>query len=136
MTPVYSEKNGKISSYFLRQYLESSKRFKGVIITDKQRAALDIVDKYANDENLYMRMTFEPGDIQVIYNHTLFHDRMSYEDFEDESKKRHLLRLWISAFNDRELSEKYEDRWGSIKVGERGGVFDQNLDINIPLEAN
>ena len=136
MTPVYSEKNGKISSYFLRQYLESSKRFEGVVITDKQRAALDIVDKYANDEKLYMRMTFEPGDIQVIYNHTLFHDRMSYEDFEDENKKRHLLRLWISAFNDRELSEKYEDRWGSIKIGQRGGVFDQNLDINIPLEAN
>jgi len=34
------------------------------------------------------------------------------------------------------LSEKYEDRWGSIKIGQRGGVFDQNLDINIPLEAN
>ena len=97
---------------------------------------MDIVDKYANDEKLYMRMTFEPGDIQIIYNHTLFHDRMSYEDFEDENKKRHLLRLWISAFNDRELSEKYEDRWGSIKIGQRGGVFDQNLNINIPLEAN
>ena len=56
MTPVYYEKNGKISSYFLRQYLESSKRFEGVVITDKQREALDIVDKYANDEKLFMKM--------------------------------------------------------------------------------
>ena len=51
-----------------------------------------------------MKMMFEPGDIQVIYNHTLFHDRMSYEDYDDQSKKRHLLRLWISAYEDRELS--------------------------------
>ena len=136
MTPVYYEKNGKISSYFLRQYLESSTRFEGVTISDKQREALDIVDKYANDENLYMKMMFEPGDIQVIYNHTLFHDRMSYEDYDDQSKKRHLLRLWISAYEDRELSEKYIDRWGSIKIGERGGVYSEGLDLNIPLEAN
>jgi hypothetical protein len=136
MTPVYYEKNGKISSYFLRQYLESSTRFEGVTISDKQREALDIVDKYANDENLYMKMMFEPGDIQVIYNHTLFHDRMSYEDYDDQSKKRHLLRLWISAYEDRELSEKYIDRWGSIKIGERGGVYSEGLNLNIPLEAN
>jgi len=136
MTPVYYEKNGKISSYFLRQYLESSTRFEGVKISEKQREALDIVDKYANDEKLYMKMMFEPGDIQVIYNHTLFHDRMSYEDHEDISKKRHLLRLWISAYEDRELSEKYIDRWGSIKIGQRGGVFAEDLNINIPLEAN
>ena len=83
-----------------------------------------------------MKMMFEPGDIQVIYNHTLFHDRMSYEDYDDQSKKRHLLRLWISAYEDRELSEKYIDRWGSIKIGERGGVYSEGLDLNIPLEAN
>ena len=136
MTPVYYEKNGKISSYFLRQYLESSKRFEGVIITNKQREALDIVDKYANDEKLFMKMKFEPGDIQIIYNHTLFHDRMSFEDYDEKDKKRHLLRLWISAYEDRELSDKYVDRWGSIKIAERGGVFDANLDINVPMEAN
>lgn len=136
MTPVYYEKNGKISSYFLRQYFESSKRFEGVVITNKQREALDIVDKYANDQKLFMKMKFEPGDIQIIYNHTLFHDRMSFEDYDEKDKKRHLLRLWISAYNDRELSDKYIDRWGSIKIGERGGVFDGNLDINVPMEAS
>ena len=81
-------------------------------------------------------MKFEPGDIQIIYNHTLFHDRMSFEDYDEKDKKRHLLRLWISAYDDRELSDKYVDRWGSIKIAERGGVFDANLDINVPMEAN
>jgi len=46
------------------------------------------------------------------------------------------IRLWISAYGDRELSDKYIDRWGSIKIGERGGVFAEGLDINVPLEAN
>tara|TARA_Y100000816_G_scaffold233763_1_gene179215 strand:- start:1529 stop:2572 length:1044 start_codon:yes stop_codon:yes gene_type:complete len=136
MTPVYYEKNGKISSYFLRQYFESSKRFDEVKITQKQREALEIVDKLANDKRLYMRMMFEPGDIQIIYNHTLFHDRMSYQDFDEPNKKRHLLRLWISAFNDRELSSYYEDRWGSVRIGERGGVYADPSKINVPLQAN
>ena len=40
MTPVYYEK-WKESSYFLRQYFESSKRFDEVMITQKQREALE-----------------------------------------------------------------------------------------------
>ena len=50
LTPVYYERTENIF-IFLRQYLESSTRFEGVTISDKQREALDIVDKYANDDN-------------------------------------------------------------------------------------
>ena len=32
-------------------------------------------------------MMFEPGDIQIIYNHTLFHDRMSYQDLMNQIRK-------------------------------------------------
>ena len=41
----------------------------------------------ANDPRLNFKMTFEPGDIQLVHNHTMLHDRTDYIDWEDEAKK-------------------------------------------------
>jgi len=41
-------------------------------------------------------MNFEPGDVQLISNHTVLHSRTEYEDWPDPSRRRHLLRLWLS----------------------------------------
>ena len=43
---------------------------------------------------LYLDMSFEPGDIQLISNHFTLHARTAYED--DPQRPRHLLRLWLS----------------------------------------
>ncbi len=42
-------------------------------------------------------MHFEPGDIQLISNHTILHARTAYEDWDEPSRKRHLLLLWLSV---------------------------------------
>ena len=39
-------------------------------------------------------MALEPGDIQLLSNHTIVHARTAYED--DPGRKRHLLRLWLT----------------------------------------
>jgi hypothetical protein len=39
-------------------------------------------------------MNFEPGDVQLISNHTVVHARTAYEDAPES--ERHLLRLWLS----------------------------------------
>jgi alpha-ketoglutarate-dependent taurine dioxygenase len=44
-------------------------------------------------------MDFEPGDIQFLNNSTILHARTAYEDFEEPERKRHLLRLWLTADN-------------------------------------
>ena len=41
-------------------------------------------------------MQFEPGDVQLISNHTVVHARTAYED--DPGSERHLLRLWLSCW--------------------------------------
>ena len=48
-------------------------------------------------------MNFLPGDIQFVYNHSILHDRTAFIDWEDDNKKRHLLRLWLSLPEDRPL---------------------------------
>ena len=45
-------------------------------------------------------MAFEPGDIQLLSNHTVIHARTDYEDYDEPERKRHLLRLWLSIKDD------------------------------------
>jgi len=41
-------------------------------------------------------MDLEPGDIQLLSNHSVIHARTDYVDFDAADRKRHLLRLWIT----------------------------------------
>ena len=42
-------------------------------------------------------MDLEPGDIQLLSNHTVIHARTDYVDHPEPDRKRHLLRLWITV---------------------------------------
>ena len=42
-------------------------------------------------------MEFVPGDIQLLKNSVILHARTEYEDFPEPERKRHLLRLWLTA---------------------------------------
>jgi hypothetical protein len=67
-------------------------------------------------------MEFQPGDIQLVHNHTILHDRTAFEDFPEPERKRHLLRLWLAPSSARTLPDVYSERFGSITPGDRGGV--------------
>jgi hypothetical protein len=83
---------------------------------------LDLLDELANDPKLNLMMDLEPGDIQLVHNHTILHDRTAFEDFPEPERKRHLLRLWLAPSNARNLPDVYTERFGSITPGDRGGV--------------
>ena len=78
-------------------------------------------------------MEFLPGDIQFVYNHSILHDRTSYVDWKDENKKRHLLRLWLSLPSDRSLPQSFSERYGSIEIGNRGGIITKDTKLHVPL---
>ena len=42
-------------------------------------------------------MEFEPGDIQLISNAKILHSREAFEDYPEPERRRHLLRLWLTA---------------------------------------
>lgn len=54
---------------------------------------------------------------------------------QEQHRKRHLLRLWISPPNDRELPQVYQPLWGSITPGQRGGIWGMTAQPTVPLEA-
>jgi len=121
--PVFNYHDGLVSAIYQRQYIESARRFAGVApLTHQQVEALDLLDGLANDPEVNLTMELEPGDIQLVHNHTILHDRTAFEDYFEPEGKRHLLRLWIAPGNARSLPEVYTERFGSITPGDRGGV--------------
>jgi hypothetical protein len=133
--PVFNYHDGLVSAIYQRQYIESARRFPGVPpLTKTQIEALDLLDQLANDSNLNLMMELQPGDIQLVHNHTTLHDRTAFDDFPEPERKRHLLRLWLAPANARTLPDVYVDRFGSITPGDRGGVTVPGVKPNIPFE--
>jgi hypothetical protein len=134
--PVFSWHQGYLSAIYQRQYIESARRFADVPpLTPVQLQALDLFDSLANDPELHMIMEFQPGDIQIVHNHTILHDRTAFEDWPDAERKRHLLRLWLAPVNARPLPAVYAERFGSVVPGDRGGVAVRGMALTAPLDA-
>ena len=81
-------------------------------------------------------MQLEPGDLQFVYNHGLLHDRTGFEDWPEIEDRRHLLRLWLSMPNDRPLPDIFAERYGTVTIGNRGGIAMSDLEPCAPLETD
>jgi hypothetical protein len=44
------------------------------------------------------------------------------------------LRLWLSMPNDRALPDVFAERYGSIEIGNRGGIVTSQTTLNAPLD--
>jgi hypothetical protein len=123
LIPVFNYHVGHITAIYQRQYIDSAQRFPDAPRLTKQHVeALDLFDELANSPRLNLSMKLEPGDMQFVYNHALLHDRTGFEDWPDDDQKRHLLRLWLSVPGDRPLPEIFASRFGSVEIGNRGGI--------------
>ncbi|NNE97266.1 MAG: TauD/TfdA family dioxygenase [Acidimicrobiales bacterium] len=119
--PVLNWFEQKLTVLYQRQYIESASRFRyAPVLTDEVIAALDLFDSIANDPQIYLPMTLEVGDMQFVHNHSLLHDRTGFID--KPGSPRHLLRLWLTVPGDRALPEVFAQRYGSVEVGNRGGI--------------
>jgi hypothetical protein len=88
---------GRLRTFYHSDYFRSVTRHADVPpFTGDERALLDLYESIASDPTLRLDMQFEPGDVQLISNHTVLHARTAYEDEPGAAGKRHLLRLWLS----------------------------------------
>ncbi|MCH9671734.1 MAG: TauD/TfdA family dioxygenase [Gammaproteobacteria bacterium] len=131
---VFNHFAGHVSTYYSRRYTESAQRFDDAPrLTAAHTEAFDLLDELVEDPRLHLQMAFTPGDIQLLHNHTILHDRTAYEDWNDAQRRRHLLRLWLCPPNGRPLAPAYAERWGSIEIGDRGGIRVPGADLKVPL---
>lgn len=134
--PVFTHHDAKITGMYQRQYIESAQRFENAPrLSDKTIEALDLFDELANDPDLHLTMRLKPGDLQFVHNHTMLHDRTGFVDWEEPERRRHLMRLWLSIPGDRQLAPVFEQRFGSITPGNRGGIIVPGTAMQVPLDV-
>ena len=134
--PVVNWYKGKLTCIYQREYIISAQRYKDAPkLTRSQIEAFDLFDEVLNDDKINLKMRLRPGDMQFVYNHSLFHDRTGFVDWPEPEKKRHLLRLWISLPGDRELPPTFSQAYGNLDVGDRGGVITNETVLHAPLDA-
>lgn len=123
LIPVFSYFEQQITPFYQRQYIESAQRFEDAPrLTDRHIDALDLFDALCNAPGMYLSAMLEVGDIQFVYNHALLHDRTGFTDWPQPERRRHLMRLWLSVPGDRPLPEVFASRFGSVEIGNRGGI--------------
>ncbi len=137
LMPIVHRFAGRTTVYFARDFIDSAqKRFDDIPrLSAAQVEALDMVERLAESEEFRLDMDFRPGDMQFVHNHVVLHSRTAYEDWDDPARKRHLLRLWLSAHGARALPPVFEERYGPLVEGQpRGGIYVPGVVPQVALE--
>lgn len=98
---------GRLSTFWHSDYFRSALAYEDAPrLSAREMELLDLYEEIASSRELYLDMDLEPGDIQLISNHTILHARTAYEDHDDPERKRHLLRLWVSFASRASLADR------------------------------
>ncbi len=134
--PVCNWFENRLSVIYQRQYIDSAQRFaQAPRLTPEQVMALDLFDDICNDPAFHFLMQLQRGDIQLVHNHTLLHDRTAFTDHPEPERRRHLLRLWLAPADARPLPPVFAQRYGSVVPGARGGVPARSGRLVAPLAS-
>jgi len=128
--PIVSVLGDAVFCLWVRNRLEHALRIPGApSLTDAQREAVDLLDEIVRRPEFMYCMRLEPGDMQLLGNHTVLHSRTSFHDHADPERKRTLFRLWLSTPDAPDLPRSWGPFYGSTSAGTlRGGIHGQHYD--------
>ena len=69
----------------------------------------------------------ERGDVSYVMNHVTLHSRTKFEDWPENDRKRHLLRIWLNTGDRRPLPPE-------IHMFSQG-IFDETTSVSVPLDV-
>ena len=135
--PVFSYHNGRLIVSFVHRFIVSAPHLPGApALSDRQRCALDKLIETAADEEISLSMDFRAGDIQLVNNLAVLHNRTAYEDHEPPAPRRHLLRLWLAAADGWALPPAFWARYpGKARNGRPEGIVLAGVQPAVRLDA-
>lgn len=119
--PVWGIRDNQFTSHYSRTYVEALQHVPNAPqISDEQWQAMDKLAELAAEKSLQMHL--QPGDIQFINNHVIYHARSEFEDDTVNDQVRCLLRVWLTAPH-RALPASHKILWREVESGlPRGGI--------------
>ncbi len=121
-TPLATWNDGLLSVRYVRGFLDSAQRHDGVPPrTSDEREFLDLIDEISEEPGFALNIDFRPGDIEFVCNYSTFHSRTEYDDPDDPTEKRHLLRLWLTLHEGRTIPDDFGRGLQDGSAG-RGGI--------------
>jgi hypothetical protein len=93
--PVYRWYDGVLSCVFNASTIKDAERRMPHRVPEADMRAVDAIVDLARDDRFRVDMEFQPGDIQLLNNHTCLHWRTAFRD--DAEHRRLLLRFWLNT---------------------------------------
>jgi alpha-ketoglutarate-dependent taurine dioxygenase len=93
--PVFRWAGDELHFRYLRAYIDSGQALLGLPLSAAQMQALDALDVVLAADELVVKAWMAPGDMQVLNNHFVVHDRTPFEDHPQPERRRLMLRTWL-----------------------------------------
>jgi len=119
--PICRYAGGRLGFFYIPWYIRKAQRHAAAPrLSRAQHELLDLIDEVAADPALHLAMRLEPGEINFLKNNTALHARTDYVDFDEPERKRHLLRLWLTAHGDWQDGDAFVRQGIPQKTGTAG----------------
>jgi hypothetical protein len=121
--PVFGRSGDDVACAFVKtNILWAAKNTGAPLLSDAQVEAIEFLAEVASEPQFWVERRFEAGTMWFCSNHTVLHMRTEFTDFDDAARKRHLLRVWMSLPNGRELPSAFASFFRDVRPGAvRGG---------------
>ena len=100
--PVIAWDGSEIIVRYLRYWIEVGQEKAGKPLTADERSALDVFDGVLARPDLRVEFALQPGQMYFINNRWILHNRTAFTDYPELARRRHLVRLWLRARDERE----------------------------------
>jgi hypothetical protein len=122
--PIYGEAGGLLFGRWNRNRINSAHRLPGMAPMDPRRVEVaDLLDGLLRRPDVMADMWLEPGDLQLMNNHTVSHSRTEFEDWEAPEKQRLLWRLWLAPPDSLRLPDPWVEPFKAVEPGVVRGGF-------------
>ena len=122
--PLFDFADGRLFAKWNRNRINTAQDIEGVpLLCRLQIECTDLLDEILRRPNVMFSTWLEPGDLQFMNNHVMLHSRTEFEDYENESRKRLLYRLWLAPKYSVTLPDSWGEFFGITRPGTvRGGI--------------
>lgn len=93
--PIFRWQDSELHFRYLRAYIDSGHRRLDMPLTERQTRTLDEQDAVLLEDDLVVTEAMVTGDVQILNNHFVVHDRWPFEDYADPERRRLMLRAWL-----------------------------------------